>query len=250
MLDTITPLILTRDEEPNIARTLGQLAWAKEVVVIDSGSTDRTVEIARRFPNVRVVERPLDDLATQWSFATEQAKTPWVLTLDADYFVPQAFASELSALTPPPEVAGYEASFVYAIDGRPVRGSLYTPRVVLLRRGRFSFYMDGHTQRVSAHGPTLPLATKLIHDDRKPFARFVQRQRRYMRDEAAKLRATPSRELPLSGRVRKLIVIAPFAVPLYTLFAKGAILDGLAGMRYAFERTVAECILSWELIRR
>ena len=55
MLDDITPLVLTRDEAPNIARTLGQLRWARDVVVLDSGSVDDTVSIARTFPNVRVV---------------------------------------------------------------------------------------------------------------------------------------------------------------------------------------------------
>jgi glycosyltransferase involved in cell wall biosynthesis len=249
-LAEITPVVLTRDEDANIERTLRQLAWAQEVVVVDSGSRDGTLAIARSFANVRVAERVLDDLASQWTFGAAQATTSWVLTLDADYFVPDAFASELRALEPPPHVNGYEARFTYAIGGRPVRGSLYTPRAVLLRRGRFAFFMDGHTQRVRVDGDVASLATKLVHDDRKPFARFVARQRRYMHDEAVKLRATPSRALPISGRVRKLIVVAPLLVPLYALFVKGTILDGVAGLRYAFERLVAEAILSWELIRR
>jgi hypothetical protein len=71
-----------------------------------------------------------------------------------------------------------------------------------------------------------------------------------MREEAAKLRATDPRALPLSGRVRKLIVVAPFAVVIHSLFVKGLILDGTAGLRYAFERFVAELILSRELLRR
>jgi glycosyltransferase involved in cell wall biosynthesis len=246
MLERITPLILTRDEEANIARTLGQLGWAREVVVVDSMSGDRTLEIARRFSNVRVVQREIDDLAAQWTFAAAQVTTEWTLTLDADYYVPAAFTKELASLQPG-GVNGYEASFVYAVDGRPLRAALYTPRVVLLRRGRFSFTMDGHTQRVRVEGRVEPLRERLVHDDRKPLARFIERQRRYMRDEAAKLRATPWRDLPLSGRVRKLRVVAPFAVAARTLLA--GVRDGRAGLRYAFERTLAEAILSRELMR-
>jgi len=246
MLDQITPVVLTRDEEPNIERTLGALAWARDVVVVDSFSTDATVELARRFPNVRVLQRELDSLAGQWQFAVAQARTPWVLTLDADYFVPVAFVRELESLDL--DAPGYEAEFLYAIDGKPLRASLYTPRAVLLRRDRAEFYMDGHTQRVHVNGSVLRLKTNLIHDDRKSFARFVARQKTYMRDEAEKLRTADPRALNLAARLRKLVVVAPFAVVFHTLFVKGVILDGWGGLRYTWERFVAEVILSRELI--
>lgn len=248
MRDPVTPVILTGNEEANIGRTLAALAWAEDVVVVDSFSTDATVEIARRFPNVRVVQRALDTLAEQWTFAVAQARTQWVLTLDADYFVSPELVRELESLAF--DTSGYEAQFLYAIDGKPLRASLYTPRVVLLRRDRAEFYMDGHTQRVSVHGGVEPLRTKLVHDDRKPFSRFVERQRRYMRDEAEKLRHADARALNVAARVRKLVIVAPFAVVFHTLFVKGLILDGLAGLRYTWERFVAELILSRELLRR
>lgn len=249
MLDRITPLILTRDEEANIGRTLTQLAWAGEVVIVDSLSTDATVAIARQFANARVVSRAFDSHAAQWAFGVEQATTPWVLTLDADYFVTEPFVRELASLEPPPDVAGYEAGFLYAIEGRPLRSALYPPRVVLLRRGAFAFWQDGHTQRVRVHGRVERLRAPLIHDDRKDLPRFIDRQKKYMRQEAAKLRATPWLALPASGRIRKLRVVAPFGTLFYTLFVKWAILDGRAGLRYAVERFLAEAVLSIELFR-
>lgn len=248
MLDRITPVILTRDEAPNIARTLGQLTWARDVVVVDSVSTDDTASIARRFPNVRVIERPFDDLASQWTFAVAQAKTDWVLTLDADYFVPAAFTEEIASLDLSAD--GYEAEFRYAIDGRPLRATLYTARVVLLRRDRIEFYMDGHTQRVRIDGRVLPLRERIVHDDRKSLRSFIARQRRYMRDEAAKLWSADLRTLNTASRIRKLRVVAPLVVVPYTLFVKGLILDGRAGLHYALERFIAEAILSWELTFR
>jgi glycosyltransferase involved in cell wall biosynthesis len=250
LLDRITPLILTRNEEANIGRTLAQLAWAREVIVVDSLSSDATVAIARQFPNVRLIERVFDSHAAQWAFGAAQVVTGWVLTLDADYYVPEAFVREIANLDPPPDVSGYEASFTYAINGRPLRATLYTPRVVLLRKGAFEFWQDGHTQRVRVPGRIVRMRTRLIHDDRKNLRRFVERQRVYMRREAEKLRATPWRRLPLSGRIRKLRVVSPFLILPYVLLAKGAILDGSAGLRYAYERFLAEWILSIELFRR
>ena len=249
MLDRITPLILTRDEEANIGRTLTQLAWAREVIIVDSLSSDGTVSIARQFANVRVVPRTFDSHAAQWAFGVEQVTTPWVLTLDADYFVTDAFVRELASLDPPPDVAACEAGFIYAVNGRPLRAALYPPRAVLLRRGAFEIWQDGHTQRVRVHGRVERLRVPLIHDDRKDLRRFIDRQKKYMRQEAAKLRATPWNALPVSGRVRKLRVIAPFATLFYTLFMKRAVLEGRAGLRYAAERFLAEAVLSIELFR-
>lgn len=243
----ITPVILTRDEETNIGRTLAQLAWAPEVVIVDSLSTDATVSIAKSFPNVRVVERPFDDLASQWNFGAAQVRTPWILGLDADYFVPAALSEELRTLDPPPAVTHYSAVFTYAMQGRSLRASLYPARPVLFRRDRVSFFMDGHTHRARIDGEDGMLREKIVHDDRKPFARFVRRQRSYMRDEAVKIRRGEG--LNWAGRIRKLRVVAPFAVLVHTLFVKGVILDGIPGLHYAWERFVAEVILSIELMK-
>src|SRR5690349_3324330 len=104
-----TALILTYNEEENIARTLAAISWIGEVVIVDSGSTDRTLEIARSsHPNVRIVQRNFDTHANQWNFGLAQIHTPWALTLDADYEVSAALAEEIQKLTPKENVAGYE----------------------------------------------------------------------------------------------------------------------------------------------
>lgn len=250
MLDTITPVIMTRDEEANIERTLRQVEWARDVVVVDSFSKDATPEIVRRFPNVRLFYREIDTIAGQWNFGLAQVTTPWALALDADYFAPAAFTAELSRLAPPPGTHAYRAAFRYAVGGKTLRASLYPPREVLLHRQHCEFWQDGHTQRVRVDGAVGELATPLIHDDRKPLSRFVDRQKKYMREEARKIKSTSWTELGFSGRIRRLRVVAPFAVFVDTLFRKGLFLDGRAGLRYVFERTLAEIILSIELFKR
>lgn len=250
MLDQITPVILTRDEEPNIARTLGQLTWASEVVVVDSFSTDATVEIAKRFPNVRLFQRVFEEHAAQWTFGLQQVRTPWMMAMDADYFVPEALRLELASLVPGQNLRGYRASFRYAVNGKVLRASLYPPRVVLASTPHASFWQDGHTQRLLVDGEIADLESPIIHDDRKNFRAFMDRQKRYMVQEAQKLRAADPLAIGVAGRIRKLVVVAPLAVLIHTLFVKGLILDGSAGLRYAWERFVAELILSRELLRR
>ena len=111
MLADITPVILTYNEAANIGRSLERLAWAREVVVVDSGSTDETLAIAARFSNVRTVHRPFDTHAEQWRFATGETgvATDWVLRLDADYLMDQALHDEIAALAPVADLAAYES---------------------------------------------------------------------------------------------------------------------------------------------
>jgi glycosyltransferase involved in cell wall biosynthesis len=79
----VSVAIITLNEEVNLARTLASVAWAEQIVVVDSGSTDRTVEIAREF-GATVIERPWPGFAAQKNFAIAQCTGDWILTLDAD----------------------------------------------------------------------------------------------------------------------------------------------------------------------
>lgn len=252
MLSQITPVILTYNEAPNIGRTLEALRWARAVVVVDSRSSDATTAIARSFPNVRMFERPFDDHATQWNFAVSQTgiATPWILALDADYVLPPELVEELRALEPPADVAAYRTAFTYWVFGSPLRGSAYPPVVTLFRAGRGRYRQDGHTQRIAVDGEIRDLVHRIRHDDRKPFRRWMAAQLRYSRLEAAKLLATPLAQLDTADRLRRLVVIAPIVMPPYCLFVKGNALDGVGGLYYAAQRTVAELLLSARLVAR
>src|SRR5438477_1729607 len=98
----VTALILTRDEQENIGRTLSAIKWIEKVIIIDSFSSDQTLETAQPLhPNVVIVRRAFDTHANQWNFGLEQIDTEWVLTLDADYEVSADIADEIKQLNPP-----------------------------------------------------------------------------------------------------------------------------------------------------
>jgi glycosyltransferase involved in cell wall biosynthesis len=252
MLSEITPLVLTYNEAPNIARTLDRLSWARDIVVVDSLSTDDTRAMLSRYPNVRVYERAFTTHAEQWNFGLEQTgiTTDWVLALDADFVLTDDAVSELTTLSPPQAVSGYRASFTYCIEGKPLRSAVYPPVTVLYRRAGARYQQDGHTQRVRVDGLVMPLEARILHDDRKPLSHWIASQVRYMRLEADKLASAPSSSLATVDRVRKLIVLAPPLVFLRCLFVGGGILDGWPGLFYALQRAAAELILSLSLIER
>jgi glycosyltransferase involved in cell wall biosynthesis len=245
----ITPLILTRDEEANIARTLDSLDWADRIVVLDSGSRDRTEAICRAYPRVSWSTRPFDSHSAQWNAGLELVSTPWVLTLDADYRVPSDLAKEIQNLPETAGIAGYRIPFRYCVDGRPLKSSLLPPRIALFQTARGRYCQDGHTQDLHLDGLCGSLQSPLWHDDRKPFSRWWEAQRRYARLEAKKLKSTPWRLLSPQDRLRTLLLPAPPAVALYCLLGRGLLFEGRKGWWYTLQRVLAELAVSAAMLR-
>lgn len=250
MLEHITPLLITWNEEDNLERTLARLGWAQRVVVLDSGSTDATLEIAGRFANADVVTRPFDTFAGQCNFGLAQVRTAWVLSLDADYELTSGLIEEIDHLRPAPDTGGYRVPFVYCVHGRPLRGSLYPPRTVLYRVDGARYRDEGHSQRVEIPGRIEALANTIRHDDRKPLGRWLDAQRGYARTEADYLLEAPAGALGWKDRIRRRAILAPFLVLAYTLFGARVVLDGWPGWFYALQRTMAEVLIALELIDR
>ncbi|HET6361467.1 MAG TPA: glycosyltransferase family 2 protein [Gemmatimonadota bacterium] len=247
-LSTVTPFILTLDEEPNIGRALDRLEWAPRVLVVDSGSTDRTIAIAKSYRNVDLKIRDFDSHAAQSNFALKEIATPWVLALDADYIIPGQLVVEMAALPDQGGFNGYFAPFRQQVLGKVLRRALYPPRQVLFRRDAADFQQDGHTQRVRVTGSTGRLHTPIVHDDRKDMSRWLRNQARYAELEASKLTGAAFRELDWMDRLRSTVVLGPPAITLHCLLAKGLILDGRAGLYYTAQRAVFETILSMKLL--
>src|ERR1700733_12689743 len=176
---TITPLVITYNEEANIARTLDRLSWANRVVVIDSGSTDDTLSILRRYPTVEMFSRAFDDFATQLNFGLTKIDTEWVLALDADYEISKELIDEFRTINPEERISGFDTQFTYRVFGRALRGTLYPPHIVLFRKFHGSYRNEGHAYRLTIEGETQRLSGKIFHDDRKPLSRWLSSQQCY-----------------------------------------------------------------------
>ena len=243
----ITPLVLTFNEEPNLARTLESLRWADRVVVLDSGSTDATAEIARSFSNVSWHVRPFDNHKSQWEFGIHKAEltSGYILALDADMSVPADFVSEAESRFLPLNLVGGVTPFQYKIMNRPLNGSIYPAQLRVFKPADVQVQQPGHTQEFSVNGQVYHFKSQIIHDDRKSLERWTLSQLSYSVLEARRLQVNNSSRW--QDRLRKLGIMPPLAAAL-AYFRAGGPFGGAAAARYAYERATFECLLAIRLM--
>ena len=185
----ISILILTYNEERNIAACLESVRWSDDVLVVDSYSTDQTVELARR-AGARVIQNKFINFAEQRNFGLIQGglKHEWVLHLDADERVTDALRDEMLATVRRAEKAAYQVSSRLMFQGRWLKHAGLFPwyQVRLGRRDSLAFVQVGHGQReVLAADRIGTMREPLVHYSfSKGMADWLEKHNRYSTAEA------------------------------------------------------------------
>ena len=178
---TLSVAIITLNEEENLRRTLPSLQFADEVIVVDSGSTDKTVELARSF-GAKVYEEPWKGYAGQKNSAIAKCTGDWILSLDADELVSPELAEQLRILLPsnPPHDA-YYLPRRNIIFGRWIRHGGFYPdsKLRLFRRGAATFGARLVHETISFEGESDELEGALVHYPYPTIAGFVEHMNRY-----------------------------------------------------------------------
>ena len=174
----LSVLVPTLNEEKNLEACLASVAFAEEIVVVDSLSSDRTAAIARE-QGARVLERPFDDWSAQKNWALARCTHPWVLCLDADERVDPALAQAIAALPGEPAADGYRLARRNRFLGHPIRYSGWQDdRVVrLFRRDKGRFEGRIH-ERVTGLRRVDDLPGALEHE---PYATWQDYERKLWR---------------------------------------------------------------------
>ena len=162
----ISIVVIALNEADRIGHLLSHTAFADEVIVVDSGSTDKTVSLCES-AGARVIRRPWTGYADQKQFAMQQAKGPWILNLDADEYVPDAQAEEIRTALPktPPSVTAFSMPRLSYYLGRWIKhGGWYPDRKIrLVRQGTGKWIGDGIHERLAVDGHIHALRSPLHH---------------------------------------------------------------------------------------
>ena len=189
---TIGAVIITRDEARTLPACLASLSWCDEIVVLDCGSTDATVELART-AGARVEVTPdWPGFGPQKNRALQLARSDWVLSIDADERVDADLADEIrAAVSSGAEYVGYRMPRLSSFCGRYMRhGGWYPDRVLrLFRRDRGRFSDDIVHETVQCRGPIGDLRCDLRHESFHDFEQVLRKIDAYSTAGAVKLHA-------------------------------------------------------------
>ncbi|BDV42547.1 glycosyl transferase [Geotalea uraniireducens] len=226
-MTNISATIIARNEERNIGACLASLDFVAEIVVVDSGSSDRTEEICRADPRVRYYHHEWRGFGAQKNFAADQATHDWLLNIDADERVsPELRASILNA--DPTRCDGYRVARENYFGGRRIRHCGWYPdyNLRLYNRQRCRFGDRLVHEAVECPGPVGTLAGNLIHFTYAGIADYLQRMDRYSTLAAAEA---------VKERRRCPGLLAVVGRSLFTFFKmyilKRGILDGADGFQ-------------------
>jgi len=224
---SLSIVIITFNEEANLARTLASVAWADEIVIVDSGSTDRTREVAESFHAKFWVET-WKGFAAQKNFALTTATGDWILSLDADEEVEPALADEIrSVLSANPSVAGFWIPRKNFFLGRWIQHGGYYPdfKLRLFRRGAGEFEDRLVHEDIRLDGTASRLEHHLLHHAYPTLESYIEHMNRY---------SSLGAEMAVAKRAPGFsfldIVVRPKVTLLYNYFLRLGFLDGREGL--------------------
>lgn len=221
-------IIITKDEARNIAACLDSLAFCDERIVVDCGSEDDTVRIARE-RGARVEHHAFEGFGAQKNHALSLASGEWVLSVDADERVSPALAAEIMAAVAAGAADGYEMPRLSSFLGRPMRHSGWYPDHVLrlFRRGRARFNNAIVHEHVVCEGAVRRLKEPLIHHPVEDIEDALSRMDRYSTAGAEQMLAAGRKVTFASG------FLHGFWTFLRTYIFRAGFLDGREGLLLA-----------------
>jgi glycosyltransferase involved in cell wall biosynthesis len=261
----VSVVVLTLNEEPNINRCLASVAWADQLIVVDSGSVDRTVPFARA-AGAEVVDQSWLGFSAQREYALRLPllRHDWVYFVDADEWVSPQLATEIAVRLADPQCAGFTQRFRLVFLSTWIRhcgwyGGSWIVRLVNRRYTKYEGNLVG--ERPCVEGPVGRLAGDIVDEDRKGLAAWLCKHVRYAELESERRRgdgglrkrlqalrngdsSRPMIRSVLKELVFPMIPAKPAALFLYMYIARLGFLDGVAGFRFCFyhawfEMTVA-----------
>jgi len=250
---SLSVVIITSNEEANLGPTLESVAWAEERIVLDSGSTDRTLEIARHH-GAKVFEEPWKGYAAQKNSAIAKASCDWILSLDADEQVSLQLAESIKrAIRPHSQIAGYFMARRNFFLGRWIRhGGFYPDRKLrLFLRGKGEFVERAVHETMQVDGPTATLNDDLIHHAYPTLTGYIETMNRYS--------SLAAEMLVSNGQISQTLVsfwvnvrLRPVLNFSWNYFFRGGFLDGREGFLLHWYHNVYvswKYAKAWELAR-
>ena len=223
----VTVAVITLNEEKNIEACIKSATWADEIVLLDSGSSDRTVELAKRYTS-KIFLHPFRDFADQKNEALKHCTGDWVFFIDADERIPSLLAAEIQEVTRSLHETAYQVKRQTVLFGKELKysGTQHDFQIRLFPKGKAHFEQPVH-EKVITMLPVNQLRHSLLHYSTADMGEYKVKLNQYISFEVALIQQT-GRKISACD-----ILLRPPAkfISLYVL--KLGFLDGIAGFKVA-----------------
>lgn len=249
MTNTLSVAIVAHNEAENLARTLASVRWADEIILVDSGSTDDTLDIARDH-NVRIFQEPWKGYGGQVNSALDKCTQLWILNIDADEVVTPQLANQIKTLLAGnPEFQGYTVPRINLIFGRWMRhGGLYPDRKLRLFRHGFARLRED-TEPHATPKPAGPVGHlkggDLLHHQYPTLDSYIDHMHRYS-TASVPLMLSRGRTSPTTLSFFINTVLNPVLTFVYNYFLRGGFLDGLEGLTFHLNHSL---YVNWKYVK-
>ncbi|MFC6998240.1 glycosyltransferase family 2 protein [Rufibacter roseus] len=247
-MQKVSAVLITLNAGDRLEATLNALTWCNEIVVVDSGSTDNTIEICERF-NCRIYHRDFDRYGNQKRFAVELAKNDWVLSVDSDEVVSEKLKNEIQHVLQQKKVshAGYYVSIPLIFFGTRINSEA-SKKFLRFFNKQFGNFDDALVhEKVHLHGTIGKLKGEMVHYSYRDMEMFFTKFNKYTTLAAENLRLKKA-----SVGFAHVILKCP-ATFFKVYFLKGCFLNGIPGFLWAFLSSIYPVIKYaklWELNRQ
>ncbi len=243
----LSVLIITFNEELHIKSLLEDIDFADEIIVVDSFSTDKTVEIIESFKNVRLIQNHFINYTLQRNFALDQAKNPWILFIDADErLTPNLKAEILSTINDEKPASAYLIYRTFMFKNLKLRFSGWqTDKIFRLFKKENCSYTEDRMvhEKLTVNGPVAILKNKIIHFSYTNYEDYKMKMYKY-----GILKANEKHNKKQSGS-RFLMVFHPIYTFLYQFLIRLGFLDGIKGVTICYLNAYSIFIRHKELCR-
>ena len=230
--------IICKNESLNIRKCIEPLLAANiAVTVLDSGSTDGTLDILKKYP-VTVEKYNYSSHCDTYNELTSREKDTYFGIIDADMEVSEDLLAEIKTLLPRYNLIPCPIEMYWEGMRLPL-GSLYPPKAIVFRGGTTYFEPVGHGERLIGKNQSALTKNTLRHNDLNPYSTYLETQRRYA-DKLAHF--SEKGMVTWRDRLRYQTPLMIFISPFYSLFIKGGVFFKLVWI-YALDRIIAESIM-------